>query len=39
MIERITSINNPNFFFMQYSKMNLQVENFVMVPKYFFHLI
>lgn len=36
MIERITSINNPNFFFMQYSKMNLQVENFVMVPKYFF---
>lgn len=39
MIERITSINNPIFFFMQYSKMNLQVENFVMVPKYFFHLI
>ena len=36
MIERITSINNPNFFFMHYNKTNLQVENFVMVPKYFF---
>ena len=36
MIERITSINNPNFFFMHYNKSNLQVENFVMVPKYFF---
>ncbi len=36
MIERITSINNPNFFFMHYNKSSLQVENFVMVPKYFF---
>lgn len=36
MIERITSINNPNFFFMHYNKSNLKVENFVMVPKYFF---
>lgn len=36
MIERITSINNPNFFFMHYNKTNLQVENFIMVPKYFF---
>lgn len=36
MIERITSINNPNFFFMHYNKNNLQVENFVMIPKYFF---
>ena len=36
MIERITSINNPSFFFMHYNKTNLQVENFVMVPKYFF---
>lgn len=36
MIERIHSINNPNFFFMQYNKSSLQVENFVMVPKYFF---
>ena len=29
MIERITSINNPNFFFMHYNKTNFQVENFV----------
>ena len=36
MIERITSVNNPNFFFMHYNKTNLQIENFVMVPKYFF---
>lgn len=36
MIDRITSINNPNFFFMHYNKTNFQVENFVMVPKYFF---
>ena len=36
MIERITSINNPNFFFMHYNKSSLQIENFVMVPKYFF---
>lgn len=38
MIERITSINNPNFFFMHYNKTNFKVENFVMVPKYFFSL-
>lgn len=36
MIERITSINNPNFFFMHYNKSNLTIRNFVMVPKYFF---
>lgn len=36
MIERITSINNPNFFFMHYNKYNLRIENFIMVPKYFF---
>ena len=30
MIQRIVSINNPNFFFMNYNKHNLQV------PKYFF---
>ena len=36
MIERISSINNPNFFFMHYNKRNLYVENFVMVPKHFF---
>ena len=36
MIERIQSINNPNFFFMQYNGNDLMVKNIVMVPKYFF---
>lgn len=36
MIQRIVSINNPNFFFMNYNKQNLQVRDFLMVPKYFF---
>lgn len=36
MIERINSINNPNFFFMHYNKRKLNVENFIMVPKHFF---
>lgn len=36
MIERIESINNPNFFFMHYNKNNLKVINFMMVPKHFF---
>lgn len=36
MIQRIVSINNPNFFFMNYNKYNLQVRDFLMVPKYFF---
>ena len=38
MIERINSINNPNFFFMHYNKSNYRVENLIMVPKYFFSL-
>ena len=36
MIQRIVSINNPNFFLMNYNKHNLQVRHFLMVPKYFF---
>ena len=36
MIERITSTNNPNFFFMHYDKQNLDVKDFIVVPKYFF---
>ena len=36
MIDRINSTNNPNFFFMHYRKNGFQVENFIMVPKYFF---
>lgn len=36
MIDRIVSINNPNFFFMHYNKTDLRVKNFIMVPKHFF---
>ena len=36
MIQRIESINNPNFFFMNYNKQDMQVRDFLMVPKYFF---
>ena len=36
MIERIVSINNPNFFFMNYNRADLRVVDFLMVPKYFF---
>lgn len=35
MIKRIESINNPNFFFMNYNKQDLHVKDFLMVPKYF----
>jgi len=35
MIERINSNNNPNFFFLNYSK-NWIVENFLIIPKQFF---
>lgn len=36
MIERITSNDNPDFFFMSYSKQELKVKNFVLIPKHFF---
>lgn len=36
MIERIESINNPNFFFLHYNKSDLRVKNLVVVPKHFF---
>lgn len=36
MIERINSENNPNFFFLNYSKTNLRVNNFLIIPKHFF---
>lgn len=36
MIERITSLNNPDFFFMSYSTSNWRVENLFFVPKHFF---
>lgn len=35
MIERINSDNNPNFFFLTYSK-NWTVDNFLIIPKQFF---
>lgn len=36
MLERIESINNPNFFFMHYGTSDMMVKNFIMVPKHFF---
>lgn len=36
MIERITSNRNPDFFFMSYSKTELKVKDFVLIPKHFF---
>lgn len=36
MIDRITSNNNPNFFFMEYSYSEQKVSNFVVVPKMLF---
>lgn len=36
MIERITSNNNPDFFFMNYSKSELEVKDFMLIPKHFF---
>lgn len=35
MIERINSENNPNFFFLTYTK-NWMVNNFIIIPKQFF---
>lgn len=34
MIERITSLDNPSFFFMHYD--NYEVNNLIIVPKFFF---
>lgn len=36
MIERINSLNNPNFFFLNYEKKSLSVNNFLIIPKHFF---
>lgn len=36
MIERITSNQNPDFFFMSYSKVDCTVKNLVLIPKHFF---
>lgn len=36
MIRRINSENNPHFFFMNYSFKNLEVLNFIVIPKHYF---
>lgn len=36
MLERLTSSNNPNFFFLNYNLLNFQVTNFLVIPKHFF---
>lgn len=36
MIARITSDDNPNFFFLTYSKADWKVNNFLIIPKHFF---
>lgn len=36
MIERLTSENNPNFFFLTYDKSTFDIKNFLVIPKYFF---
>ena len=36
MIARITSNENPDFFFMSYSKQELKVKDLVFIPKHFF---
>ena len=36
MIARITSNENPDFFFMSYSKQELKVKDLIFIPKHFF---
>ncbi|MGK0256341.1 MAG: type II restriction enzyme [Arcobacteraceae bacterium] len=36
MIERLQSDSNPNFFFLNYDKINLDITNFIVIPKHFF---
>lgn len=36
MIERINSENNPNFFFLTYNKVKMEVNNFLIIPKHYF---
>ena len=36
MIERISSENNPSFFFLTYSKTTLSVSNFLIIPNFYF---
>ncbi len=36
MIKRLQSDSNPNFFFLNYDKISLDVTNFIVIPKHFF---
>ena len=36
MIDRISSDNNPNFFFLTYDKIKWEVSNFLIIPKHYF---
>lgn len=36
MIARITSVANPNFFFLTYSRRDWRVNDFLIIPKHFF---
>ena len=36
MIDRINSDENPNFFFLTYDNLKWQVNNFIIIPKYYF---
>lgn len=36
MLQRINSTNNPNFFFLNYNKSHLSVNNFLIIPKHYF---
>ncbi len=36
MIDRINSNKNPNFFFLTYNKVNWKINNFLIIPKYYF---
>lgn len=36
MIERLQSVSNPNFFFLNYDLKSFQVQNFLVIPKHFF---
>jgi len=36
MIERIKSDDNPNFYFLTYNNTEWSVENFLIIPKYYF---
>ncbi len=36
MIRRINADNNPHFFFLNYTKNTFEVQNFLVIPKYYF---